>query len=87
MAFPFGGHPTLEQYLEWLRSEGFQYKTGYIVNPTSGKSLTVIQIENSEGEPLLPIPDIEMNERLAPSTVERFDERLGVKSPFASKPH
>jgi len=86
MAFPFGGHPTLEQYLEWLRSEGFQYKSGYIVNPTSGKSLTVIQIENAEGK-ILTVTGLEMNERLAPSVVERFDRRLGVKSPFASKPH
>jgi len=87
MAFPFGGHPTFEKYLEWLRSERFHYKSGYIVDPMNGKNLAIVQIESSEGEPLLTVTGLEMNERLAPSVVERFDRRLDVQSPFASKPH
>ncbi len=85
MAHPFGGHPTFQEYLTWIRGEGFKYKSGYIALPGES-SVTAVLIESPEGNPLLSIPDVDLDERLTPSTIERLDRRLGVKSPFATKP-
>lgn len=79
MAHPFGGHPTLQQYLEWLRSEGFEYRSGI-----SGFD-TVIRVEK-EGKPLLHIWKVPMEEYLTPSMVDAYDRRLGVDSPFSKTP-
>lgn len=85
MAHPFGGHPTFQEYLNWLRGKGFNYKTGYIKSP-SGKNMFAIWIESPKGETLLSVPGIELDERLAPSMIEKFDRRLEVQSPFATRP-
>lgn len=78
MAFPFGGHPTLHQYLEWLRSQGFEYKSGI------WNFETTFRIEK-DGKPLLSVFG-ELEEYLSPSVVEYFDRRLGVASPFPKTP-
>ena len=48
MAGPFGGHPTLERYLNWLREQGFQYRTGYA--DLEERSVLLIMVQNSDGE-------------------------------------
>lgn len=79
MAHPFGGHPTLQRYLEWLRSEGFDYRSGILgFDP-------VIRVEK-EGKPLLHILGVSMEEYLTPSQVDAYDRRLGVDSPFSKTP-
>ena len=85
MSHPFGGHPTLRKYLEWLRSEGFGYRTGFVIE--NGEFSPVILVENPEGKPLLTIYKTPMEEHLAPSIVEFYDRRLKVDSPFAKTPH
>lgn len=84
MATPFGGHPTFQQYLEWLRAQGFTYRSGVI--PSGSSIMTTIRIFSPKGTRLLDVPDIGMNERLAPSQVDLFDNRLGVNSPFPKTP-
>lgn len=86
MAHPFGGHPKLKDYLEWLRTEkGFNYKTGLMTS--EGSLMPLVKIIMPDGEDGLVIPGMDMEERLTPSEVERLDERLSVDSPFAKRPH
>ena len=87
MATPFGGHPTLQKYLNWLLEQGFSYKTGYYATSSSngGKILPTVRIEK-DGQPMLVIVGVRMDDRLAPSEVERFDRRLEVASPFPKTP-
>ena len=92
MAHPFGGHPKLSMYLDWLRSQGFEYQSGYSAGE-SGKDIDTeaeinltIRVTNREGKPLLHIFDVSLDEYLTPSQVGNFDRRLGVNSPFAKVP-
>ena len=80
MSAPFGGHPTLGEYLDWAyRFAECTVQTGFIngrpckkIVAPSGRWVTIV--------------DKHERERLAPTTVDYFDRRLGIKSPFASLP-
>lgn len=84
MAGPFGGHPTLERYLNWLREQGFQYRTGYA--DLEERSVLLIMVQNSDGEDVFIIGDTEMDERLTPSQVSYYDSVFGVSSPSSRTP-
>lgn len=80
MAFPFGGHPRFNEYLEWARIEmGCTYRSGF--GRLGGKVETFVTIENpSNGRHAIEFMPIE--EYLTPSTVAKLDRRLGLESPF-----
>ncbi|MGB1118227.1 MAG: hypothetical protein ACPG30_05925 [Parvibaculales bacterium] len=84
MAHPFGGHPTFLQYLQFLRSQGFTYKTGYTMHHGVGYGL--IKIFDAKGNPVRVVSDMDLEERLPPDMVSEFDKMFGVKSSFAKSP-
>jgi hypothetical protein len=84
MAGPFGGHPTLQTYLDWLRRKGFRYKTGYV--DLADRPVSLVTVQDAAGKDVFNIGDMPMGERLAPSQVSYFDSIFGVDSPFSKTP-
>jgi hypothetical protein len=80
-AAPFGGHPTLVEYLRWVKGEGCTTLTGYIA--TADGALPWTRIEAPNGSWVVEV-GTEQWEFLSPTTVGRLDRRLGIKSPFPS---
>lgn len=80
MAFPFGGHPRFQEYLEWACTEqGCTILSGYA--RIDGKVETFVTIENPANQKHT-IEFIPFAEFLAPSTVTALDRRLGLDSPY-----
>ena len=81
MAQPFGNHPTLGEYLAWAREQGCSVQWG--VNPATGQSVT--RIVSPDGKRwVIAESGMPQSERLLPTTIARFDRRLGLKSPWFS---
>lgn len=80
MAYPFGGHPRFNDYLEWARIErGCTYQSGY--SKLDGKIETMVCVENpSNGKHVIYFAEI--SEYLTPGAVAHLDRRLGLDSPF-----
>lgn len=83
-AAPFGGHPTLVEYLRWAEGQGCTVQTGYTTT-TDGALIPSTRIEAPNGGWVVEV-GTEQWEYLPPTTVGRFDRRLGIKSPFPSMP-
>jgi hypothetical protein len=84
-AAPFGGHPTLGEYMRWATDEhGCTVQSGY-ARDENGVMVCVTRIETPSGSWVVET-GTEQWEYLAPTTVGRFDRRLGLESPFASMP-
>jgi hypothetical protein len=84
MSFPFGGHPTLRQYLDWAITAGCTIARGiwsdhYLIPHHT------LTIDGPNGG-WVSIIDPDEGEHLAPSEVSRYDRRLGVSSPFPGSP-
>jgi hypothetical protein len=85
MPVPFGGHPTLEQFLEWARQNGCRAEVKVRAHSISGQPYEVLEITGPQGgSAVMANPDLQ--ERLAPSQVAHLHRRLGVKSSFAAIP-
>lgn len=84
-AHPFGGHPTFAKYLEWATSIGCKVSSGY-AHDDEGKPHGITRIESPDGERWV-IEAATQEEYLVPTTIDRLDRRLGIKSPFFSLPH
>jgi hypothetical protein len=81
MAFPFGGHPRFNDYLEWARTEAeCTYRSGFA--RLDGKVDTMVLIENAANNKHT-IEFMPITEYLTPSMVSALDRRLGITSPFA----
>ncbi|MEA3030281.1 MAG: hypothetical protein QOG13_1606 [Sphingomonadales bacterium] len=80
MAYPFGGHPRFEEYLEWARrTQGCTYTSGF--SQIDGKVETFVCIENpANGKHI--IYYAAMKEFLTGNAVSTLDRRLGLDSPF-----
>jgi hypothetical protein len=86
VAHPFGGHPTLERFVEWAKSEaGCTTEIKVRTRQPSGQPYQVLEITNPEGGRVV-VVNPEMGEHLAPSTVAYYQRRLAIKSPFAATP-
>jgi predicted PhzF superfamily epimerase YddE/YHI9 len=84
-AAPFGGHPTLEHFLEWARQNGCKAGTKVRAHSISGQPYKVVEITGPQGgRVVIAMPDLQ--ERLAPSQVAHLQRRLGLKSTFAATP-
>ena len=84
MAFPFGGHPKLADFLEVAKQQKCEWE---LTTRTSRdkRSYGVLVIRNEAGARLVIVnPDFE--ERLAPSVVSNYQRRLGISTRFASMP-
>lgn len=80
MAYPFGGHPRFEEYLEWARrNHGCTYRCG--ITQLDGKVEPFVEIENpANGKHV--IYSAPMKEHLTANAVAHLDRRLGLDSPF-----
>ena len=84
MAYPFGGHPTLEMFIEYAKGNGcIVTSIGRISK--NGVPYTALVIENTQGG-YLTIADPDMSERLTPHMISQYQRRLGLKTPFPSAP-
>jgi hypothetical protein len=80
MAYPFGGHPTLFDYIAWCNQQGCTTKSSLTV--VGGRSVTCHILENpSNGQHVVAAGG--MKDFLTPSVVATYDRRLGLDSPFA----
>ena len=76
MAYPFGGHPSFAQYLEWAAS---QESAEHGVN--TQHSIGVTKITAPSGKWVIEAGTLP-NDYLAPTAVGRLDRRLGLVSPW-----
>jgi hypothetical protein len=84
MAHPFGGHPSLVEFLDFAVSQGCV--TQKVVRATArGRTYVALVVTNPLGGTLT-IPNPQFEERLSPSMVSQYHRRLGIKTPFAEKP-
>jgi hypothetical protein len=80
MSTPFGGHPTFLQYLNWTILVGCTTKHGVAYTDDGGATrLLLIEAPNGNWMAVVGMAD---SERLLPTTIARFDRRLGIASPF-----
>ena len=75
---------TLGEYMHWLKSEGGQCRTGIGVDHDIGM-VPVTKLISPEGKWVIH-PGNDQSEHLSKFTIEYFDRRLGVLSPFKSVP-
>jgi hypothetical protein len=81
MAFPFGGQPTLAQYMHWIRECGGSAQSG--ISQVGERMQTLTKITADNGNVVI-IAGIKQTEHLVASMVGYLDRRLGVKSPWIS---
>lgn len=82
MAYPFGGHPTLRQYIEWcVQYHEVTATSGFIKK--DGISVTFHKLKLPSGKRTV-VSGVSMTEHLTPTMVSYLDRRLGVASPFPS---
>jgi hypothetical protein len=79
-AFPFGGHPTIGEYIEWALHEGCTVKDSVI--SVEGEPYSVMRIFNPSGKRWVTEIGTQRSDFLVPTTIGRFARRLGLKSPF-----
>jgi len=82
VAFPFGGSPTFGQYVEWAVQQGCMVKTDLFL--VKGEPYSATRIFRPSGKKWVTDIGTQHEEFLMPTTVARFDRRLGFKSPFFS---
>jgi hypothetical protein len=80
-AVPFGGHPTLAQYIAWAASVGCAVRYGTTV-AADGRPSRIVLIESPDRTRWVPIVEILDSEYLVPTTIARLDRRLALRSPF-----
>ena len=83
MAHPFGGHPTLAAYIDWIRSQGGSASSG--MSNVRGRMHSLTKIIAANGNHVIVI-GTRQDERLVPTMVGYLDRRLDVKSPWVSLP-
>jgi hypothetical protein len=83
VAFPFGGHPSFAQYIQWaVEQEKCEVRSG-IVNDEKGRPHSVTQII-APSKKWVTVVGTQHSEYLVPTMIAYLDRRLGIKSPFFS---
>lgn len=83
MAFPFGGHPRLADYIGQARKDhGASASSGSAVDH-SGKGHTATKITLPNGRSVVAVGITQMD-YLTPSMIAYLDRRLGINSPYFS---
>lgn len=82
MAYPFGGHPTLAEYMRVNQNAGLQrpkriHARARRPDPSVNQHQCIIKR-------WVVVVGIKQNERLVPTMVEYLDRRLGLTSRLAS---
>lgn len=83
MAFPFGGHPTLADYIGQARHDHNATAKSGTASSEDGKAECITRIEMPNGNVLV-VVGILQSERLTPTDIGMFDRRLGIISPYFS---
>ena len=81
MAYPFGGHPRLREYLEWAQQQGCEVKH------TTKDGVSLIKITAPDkGRTVIDVigDDLSLDTFLLPSQVWYYDRNLNLKSPWPS---
>jgi len=81
-AFPFGGHPTFAQYLQWATEQGCTVRTGV----DTEQSISLTKIINAAGTRWAIVSGLLPSDFLVPTTVGQLDRRLGLISPWFAAP-
>lgn len=84
MAHPFGGFPLLAEYLRWVESQGCKVQYG-VMPDEAGRPFSMIRITAPNDQSVI-IVGTDQAERLGPTSISRYDRRLGLSSPFFSWP-
>jgi hypothetical protein len=84
MAVPWGGHPTIDRFVEWAKENSCTAETKVRTDAT-GRAFTSLEITGPHGSRVAMVVT-EMTERLVPSQVAHLQRRLGIKTPFAATP-
>ncbi len=84
MSAPFGGHPTLAQYMAWIRECGGHCQCGYGTDKR-GRAVSLVKIVADNGKAVV-VPGIDQAERMVPTYIAYLDRRLGVNSPWFKLP-
>jgi hypothetical protein len=79
VAFPFGGHPTLAQYIDWIRQNGGSAESG--ISNLRGRIHSLMRITAANGNVAV-VVDLKETEHLLPTMVGYLDRRLDVNSPW-----
>ena len=74
---------TLGEYMVWLKSQGGKCRSGIGADEKIGM-VPVILLESPNGSYVVHSND-KQNARLSEDTINYFDRRLGMKSPYGSK--
>lgn len=84
MSFPFGGHPTLRRFVEWLVQLGCT-ATVFVKTTKNGRSYQVLRILNPKGGHV-EMAEPDFDELMMPTMVSQFQRRLCIRTPFAELP-
>lgn len=84
MPVPWGGHPTLDRFMEWAKENGCAAETKVRTDQT-GRAFTSLEMTGPHGGRVAMVVS-NMDERLVPSQVAYLQRRLGIKTPFAATP-
>lgn len=75
---------TLTEYMHWLKSVGGHCKSGIGADENIGM-VPVVKLVGPDGRSVIH-GGSNQNEKLSALTIDYFDRRLGVQSPFRSPP-
>ena len=84
MAFPFGGHPRLADYIGQARKDHGAIAQSGSASDGTGKSHEVTKISIPATGKSVVVVGTRQTEYLAPSTIGYLDRRLGIDSPWFS---
>jgi len=82
-AFPMGGHPTFGAYIEWARQQGCEIRNGVVLDEQQ-RPHSITQIIAPGKKSWVTEVGTQHKDHLVPTTIARFDRRLGLKSPYFS---
>jgi hypothetical protein len=85
VAVPFGGHPTLERFVEWAVSLGCKASIKVRRHSQTGRPYEVLEIVGPGGGSVA-VTQPDPTEFLAPSQVAYLQRRIGLRSPFPATP-
>jgi len=83
MAFPFGGHPTLADYIGQARHDHKATAQSIVAQDDDGNAVTAHRIQLPNGVSTI-VVGIEQTDHLTPTDIGSLDRRLGIQSPYFS---
>lgn len=82
MAFPFGGHPRLADYIGQARKDHSAVAQSGSAASSEGKSYEVTKISIPKTGRSVVVVGVKQTDKIAPSMVGYLDRRLDISSPW-----